>query len=610
MKNRGCGCGCLGCLIPVLAAAFLFLMGMYIMGIDNEETCQDRPSAISIDAENAGTEENAKVIYDFFRTELDATSQGAAGPMGCMDFESGGFNSAIENSSSGAFGLAQWLGSRKEALRTFAAEKGEEMSNLGVQLEFLKKELDDPYYAKAKAALKLTDVHEAQHQWLLWFEGLSQDSSQWHSAERNASADKWFAKFGSSDPISGVALENAATGQLESLAAECASSTTSDGGDILEVARRLLGYFSYSQDLHLRRQQGTVDNPDKNGYADCSSFVWFVLKKAGYPVPEDPWATPTMASDARGAKQYLQEISEKEAKAGDIIVVNMGAGFGNDGHTAVLAEDWHGNTTKIIEMGGYGADEVHEGQVDTSFGYLLSGDICFARAVGTPTDGKSKGQKGSFKSLEKINQSAGKVAYGIYYFNDRKYLSNNKSGRMISASVIKVFIMEYLYDKGRTGETVGGQSVQSSIEQMITVSDNNATNRLIEHVGMETLNNYFSEQGYSSTRLKRKMLAHGGENYTSLQDSMKFLKKLYEKQSDSKYSAMLDIMKRQQIKTKIPSKLDVPVANKTGELPSVENDIGIVFSDTPYAIVVLTNDVSNSQNVRDGIGSLAKEAKK
>ena len=166
------------------------------MGVDDEVLCEDRPNAVSIDIDNAGSEENAKVIYDFLRTELGATSQGAAGPMGCMDFESGGFNPAIENPSSGAFGLAQWLGSRKEALRSFAAEKGKEMSNLGVQLEFLKKELENPYYAKAKAALQLTDVHEAQHQWLLWFEGLSQDSSQWHSEERNARADKWFAKFG------------------------------------------------------------------------------------------------------------------------------------------------------------------------------------------------------------------------------------------------------------------------------------------------------------------------------------------------------------------------------------------------------------------------------
>lgn len=584
------------------------MLGMYIMGVEEEDNCQDRPSMVSVDIDNAGSEENAKAIYDFFITELNATPQGAAGPMGCMDFESGGFNPGIENSSSGAFGLAQWLGSRKEALRAFAVEKGKEMSNLGVQLEFLKQELENPYYTKAKAALQLTDVHEAQHQWLLWFEGLSQDSSQWHSEERNARADKWFAKFGSSNPISSVAMENAAKGQLESLAAECASATTGNSGDILEVAKSLLGYFSYSQEN--RTSFGDPMNPPKNGQADCSSFVWLVLTKAGYKTPQVAWATPSMTSDARGAKQYLQEIPESEAKAGDIIVINLGAGFGNDGHTAILAENWHGKTTKIIEMGGYGADSVHEGQVDTSFGYLLAGDICFARAVGAPVGDSGKGQKGNFKALNQINPSAGKVAYGIYYFNDKKYLSNNNNDPMISASVIKVFIMEYLYDKGRTGESAGGQSVQSLIERMITVSDNDATNILIDHVGMEAMNHFFLEKGYSNTKLQRKMLAKGNENYTSLQDCLNFLRKLYENQGISKYSAMLGIMKRQQVKTKIPSKIDVPVANKTGELATVENDIGIVFSDKPYAIVVLTNEVSNSQTVRNGVGSLAKEAMK
>ena len=127
---------------------------------------------------------------------------------------------------------------------------------------------------------------------------------------------------------------------------------------------------------------------------------------------------------------------------------------------------------------------------------------------------------------------------------------------------------------------------------------------------MESLNSYFREKGYTGTKLQRKMLEQGSENYTTLQDTMKFLKKLYENRGNQNYSAMLEIMKRQQAKTKISSQLDVPAANKTGELATVENDIGIVLNDKPYAIVVLTNEVSNSQEVRAGIGSLAREAKK
>lgn len=153
------------------------------------------------------------------------------------------------------------------------------------------------------------------------------------------------------------------------------------GGNILSTAKSLIDYFHYSQPM--RWNFGSVENPDRNGYADCSSFVWLVLTKAGYrTAPRGTlWYTGSMRDDARGTRQYLTEISPNEAKAGDIIIVNLGAGAGNDGHTAVLAEDWHGYTTAIVEMGGMQSGGAGIGRVDQSFGYLLNGgDVCLARA--------------------------------------------------------------------------------------------------------------------------------------------------------------------------------------------------------------------------------------
>ena len=153
------------------------------------------------------------------------------------------------------------------------------------------------------------------------------------------------------------------------------------GGNILSTAKSLIDYFHYSQPM--RWNFGSVENPDRNGYADCSSFVWLVLTKAGYrTAPRGTlWYTGSMRDDARGTRQYLTEVSPNEAKAGDIIIVNLGAGAGNDGHTAVLAEDWHGYTTAIVEMGGMQSGGVGVGRVDLSFGYLLNGgDVCLARA--------------------------------------------------------------------------------------------------------------------------------------------------------------------------------------------------------------------------------------
>nr|DAZ50025.1 MAG TPA: tail protein [Caudoviricetes sp.] len=152
-------------------------------------------------------------------------------------------------------------------------------------------------------------------------------------------------------------------------------------GDIVKVARSFINWFTYS--MPLRWNFGSVENPDINGTTDCSTFVWLVLTKAGYKTAPrgTTWYTGSMTADARGARQYLTEVSPNEAKAGDIIIVNLGGGAGANGHTAVLAEDWHGYTTAIIENGGSQALHAGVGRVDRSFGYLLNGgDVCLARA--------------------------------------------------------------------------------------------------------------------------------------------------------------------------------------------------------------------------------------
>lgn len=107
------------------------------------------------------------------------------------------------------------------------------------------------------------------------------------------------------------------------------------------------------------------------------------LNKAGYKVPANMgWFTGSMASDAKGSHQYLKQISENDAKAGDIVIVNQGAGAGNNGHTAILLGKWQGKETKIIQEGGDTSGHVNEGKFGTSFSTLLDGgDVVLARPV-------------------------------------------------------------------------------------------------------------------------------------------------------------------------------------------------------------------------------------
>lgn len=215
-----------------------------------------------------------------------------------------------------------------------------------------------------------------------------------------------------------------------------------------------------------------------------------------------------------------------------------------------------------------------------------------------------------------IEAGAEQVAYGIYYFNSKEYISNQQTAPMISASVIKVFIMEYVFVKQLNLETLlNGETLDSLVRRMIQVSDNDATNKLIDFIGMPALNTYFAEAGYHDTKLQRKMLdtqaqSRGIENYTSLADTLSFLKKVYEKQEQVPYSDILTILLGQQVSTKLRRNMPttIPVANKTGELAGVENDIGIVFAKNPFAIVVLTNGVYDSGVMQSAIGELAVAA--
>lgn len=152
--------------------------------------------------------------------------------------------------------------------------------------------------------------------------------------------------------------------------------------DIVSVAKSLLGYFTY-QLIHGEAYIGSVANPDRNGVTDCSGYVWLVLAKAGYRVPANmKWYTGSMTADARGAHQWLQEIAPEQSKAGDIIIYNVGGGAGANGHTAILLEPYRGNDTQIIQMGGDGRfSGVNTSTMGYSFGSLLGGDRCIARAV-------------------------------------------------------------------------------------------------------------------------------------------------------------------------------------------------------------------------------------
>ena len=202
-----------------------------------------------------------------------------------------------------------------------------------------------------------------------------------------------------------------------------------------------------------------------------------------------------------------------------------------------------------------------------------------------------------------------------------------------AASVIKLTILWELFRRVERGELslhkelelretskVGGFGIlkemhpglRPSLEDlatlMIVLSDNVATNMLIDLLGMDAINRSAAELGLHKTALRRKMMdgeakARGLDNFTSPEDMAHLLWHYMESPdlSESSRNTMLNILLRQQCNNKLPLRMpqDAPLAHKTGDLPGTEHDAGILLlPKRPVILVVMTKDLSRNQ---DGI---------
>jgi len=147
---------------------------------------------------------------------------------------------------------------------------------------------------------------------------------------------------------------------------------------------------------------------------------------------------------------------------------------------------------------------------------------------------------------------------------------------------------------------------------MVAVSDNAATNVLIDRVGMTNVNAMLVSLGLTNTRLRRKMMdlqaaKEGHENISTPREMMTLLDAIYRgkllnKDSTADFFKVLSTNKNSWIPRDLPA--DLKVANKPGALEAVRNDSGIVFVEgRPYVICVMT---AYLRNERDGEEAISK----
>ena len=140
-------------------------------------------------------------------------------------------------------------------------------------------------------------------------------------------------------------------------------------------------------------------------------------------------------------------------------------------------------------------------------------------------------------------------------------------------------------------------SIRDYATLMVTLSDNTATNVLIDRVGMDKVTARMSTLGLGATKLRRRMsdlaaARRGNENVSTPAEIVRLLEVLNKGEGLTPAShdaaiALLKKKKENRLRRGLPP--GVEAADKSGELEGVRVDAGIVFAkNRPYIVCVMT----------------------
>jgi beta-lactamase class A len=149
---------------------------------------------------------------------------------------------------------------------------------------------------------------------------------------------------------------------------------------------------------------------------------------------------------------------------------------------------------------------------------------------------------------------------------------------------------------------------------MVVLSDNTATNMLIDRVGMENVNQTMRSLGLVNTKLQRKMMDREAwladrENLSTPNEQARLLEIIFQQERLSLESTeallrILSIPKNSRIRALLPP--DTRVAHKTGTVPGVVVDVGIVFlPDSPFIVSAMVNWLTDPDEAAEAISEIA-----
>lgn len=168
------------------------------------------------------------------------------------------------------------------------------------------------------------------------------------------------------------------------------------------------------------------------------------------------------------------------------------------------------------------------------------------------------------------------------------------------------------------------------VDLMIVLSDNTATNLILNRISGNAVNARMVQLGLQQTRVMRKILGDGnhlkpypsgitdegakpenkrwGIGRSSPQDMLTLLEKLYRGELVNKQASeeMLAILKRQRDHNCIGRDMkDVTIASKSGSLDHLRSDVGIVYSTRgPIAMAITVENIPEIDYGPDNPGDL------